>query len=338
MIDFNILKRRFREFGGWRLVKEYAKLGLVMPVVKELCRCVVKRKSLKAIYPVVRSKVCPMLIARYKHILKENKQKYTTTELTHEHPKIVWWCWLQGEENAPAIITACLNSLRKHLPSDYDIRIIDNQNWNNWVELPDYIIEKKREGKIPHALFSDLLRLELLIKYGGTWIDSSVLCTGIGGSSSCSNQEQHCAMDGQKLLEADLFLFQYTPRGSSRFTGISNWFISAHSKNIVLMTMRDILMAYWRDYDCTLDYYIFHLFFDGLAKAYPEEVAAMPYAYSPESLVLMNHWHEPFVQAKWDKLTSKVCFHKLSNRPKSNVLNQDGNYYKKIIEAFKERF
>lgn len=34
MLDLSILKRRFREFGGWRLVKEYARLGLIPVIVK----------------------------------------------------------------------------------------------------------------------------------------------------------------------------------------------------------------------------------------------------------------------------------------------------------------
>jgi len=47
------------------------------------------------------------------------------------------------------------------------------------VELPGYIVEKWEKGRIPAAMFSDLLRVELLIKYGGTWIDSTVFCTGV---------------------------------------------------------------------------------------------------------------------------------------------------------------
>ena len=278
MLDLSILHRRFREFGGWRLVKEYAGLGLIPAIVKNFCRCILKGQSLKAIYPEVRRKVCPMLVSRYKHIIAESRQKYETMELPHEHPRVVWWCWLQGLDNAPDVVMACLRSLQKHLPRDYEIRVIDEQNWKEWVTLPQYIVEKRSAGRIPAALFSDLLRLELLIRYGGTWIDATVLCTGMNADS----------MDARKLLESDLFLFQYTTPEGSTFKGISNWFISAHSNNKVLMTLRDMLMAYWHDYDCTVDYYIFHLFFWGMVKAYPKEIAEMPYAYSGDALLLMQ--------------------------------------------------
>lgn len=48
MLDLSILQRRFREFGGWRLVKEYAGLGLVPVIAKNFCKCILKGQSLKA--------------------------------------------------------------------------------------------------------------------------------------------------------------------------------------------------------------------------------------------------------------------------------------------------
>lgn len=185
--------------------------------------------------------------------------------------------------------------------------MIDAENWKEYIELPDYIVKKWEKKQIPPAIFSDLLRLQLLIEYGGTWIDSTVLCTGFQDSSS----------KFQEYLDADLFLFQYTPEGTTKNISISNWFISAHSNNEVLMTLRDMLFAYWKDYNCTLDYYIFHLFFAMVAKEYPEQITAMPYGYSMNSLALLHHWGENFDHAKWNILTSKVCFHKITFREKT---------------------
>ena len=123
-------------------------------------------------------------------------------ELPHEHPKIVWWCWLQGLDNAPDIVKACLRSLQRHLPKDYEIRIIDEHNWKEWVTLPQYIVEKRSAGRIPAALFSDLLRLELLIKYGGTWIDATVLCTGVGSKGSRESRESKESKEGKEGKES----------------------------------------------------------------------------------------------------------------------------------------
>ena len=134
-----------------------------------------------------------------------------------------------------------------------------------------------------------------------------------------------------EYLDADLFLFQYSRPGSKEIS-ISNWFITARKNNEVLMALREMLYAYWKDYDCTLDYYMFHLFFSMIAKEYPDEIAKMPYGYSSNSLVLLHHWGEKFDQKKWDKLTSQVCFHKLAFRVSDSVKNDKENYYNHILQ------
>lgn len=171
-------------------------------------------------------------------------------------------------EQAPELVHVCYESLKQNLP-DREINVIDAKNWKEYIELPDYVFHRWEKKQIAPANFSDLLRLELLIKYGGTWVDSTVLCTGF------KFQDQSF-----KYLDADLFLFQYTPDGTTKGVSISNWFITNCTNNEVLMAVRDMLYAYWKDYDCTLDYYMFHLFFEMVAREYPEQVGKMPYGSS----------------------------------------------------------
>lgn len=329
-MDFQKLTTQYHQFGGFHLVWQYAKKGVLLVVVNGFVRCVVKRQSFKAIYPDVLCKIEPYLVKRYGPLVQEFKSSRSSS-LSHEHPKVIWWCWLQGIENAPSIVRACYNSLVQgewFKDNGYKVNIIDTENWKEYIELPGYIVKKWEKKQIPPALFSDLLRLELLIKYGGTWIDSTVLCT-------LDSRFKFQDSSAQKYLDADLFLFQYTPKGTTEGISISNWFISAHSNNEVLMTLRDMLFAYWKDYNCTLDYYIFHLFFAMVAKEYPEQIAAMPYGQSQNSLVLLHHWGEKFDQKKWDKLANKVCFHKLAFRTKNEIKNNKHNYYNWILDNYK---
>ena len=132
-------------------------------------------------------------------------------------------------------------------------------------------------------------------------------------------------------LDADLFMSQYTQPGSSEWGGIGNRFISACSNNEVLMVLRDMLYAYWREHDCVLDYYIFHLFFSMLREVFPQEIAAMPYAYAPRSLALVHHWGERFDDTKWERLTEHVCFHKLTYMKDKVPAKVEGTYYEYIL-------
>jgi len=345
-MDLQKLITRYKQFGGAKLVWQYAKLGALWPSVKAGVRCLVKGQSFKGIYPEVLRKIEPYLVKRYAQVLQSKKEEVRCKSYKEDHPKIIWWCWLQGLDEAPQIVKACFNSLKQL--TGYRLVVIDNLNWREYVELPGNIVKRWEKKQIPPALFSDLLRLELLIKYGGTWIDSTVLCTGFNDNhndnenkkdsklatdSKLSTQNSQLKHKMLEFLDADLFLFQYTKQGGIPVS-ISNWFISAHSNNEVLIVLRDMLYAYWKDYDCVLDYYIFHLFFAIISKEYSEQIASMPYGQSQNSLVLLHHWGEEFEQKKWDKLTSQVCFHKLAFRVGEDVQNNKENYYNYILTEY----
>ena len=335
-MDFHKLITRYRQFGSIRLVWQYVKLGVLPVALKGFLRCLIKRQSFKATYPEILRRIEPILITKYGSKVQKFKKFYGSRELPHEHPKIIWWCWLQGKEQTPPVVQGCFNSLYRNLP-EYEIKVIDADNWKEYIELPNYIVKNWEKKQIPPALFSDLLRLQLLIKYGGTWIDSTVLCTGFKEfeslSSSSGSSSSPFVQEFKRYLDADLFLFQYTKQGSIPVS-ISNWFISACSNNEVLMVLREMLYAYWKEYDCVLDYYIFHLFFAMISKEYPEQISAMPHGQSQNSLVLLHHWGEKFEQKKWDKLTSQVCFHKLAFRVGENVTKDKENYYNYLLTEY----
>ena len=327
----HLLKTRYTQLGGLRLVRRYAKMGLLWPAAKTVLRHPFSKQTYKQVYLDTVRKVEPMLVKEYRPVMKEIAERIsppstgsgtclTAAQLEHKRNKIIWFCWLQGIENAPAVVKACYNSLTRL--TGYSLIVIDEKNWHEYITMPDYIIRRREKRQIPPAHFSDLLRLELLIKYGGTWIDSTVLCTGVNNDNENANVN---------YLDTDLFMFQYTRPGSSEWGGIGNWFISACSNNEVLMVLRDMLYAYWREHDCVLNYYLFHLFFGMLREVFPEQIAEMPYAYAPRSLALVHHWGEPFDEAKWKRLTERVCFHKLTYMKDKVPAKVEGTYYEYVI-------
>ena len=168
MVDFDRLITRFRQFGGWRLVWQYVRMGVLWTSVCALIRCALKGKSLKAAYPVITEKVDGILIRRYRYILDEMKVRDAEDQTPNDRgvPKIVWFFWLQGIDQAPDLVKVCLASQRKHLP-DYEFRVFDLSNYQQWIELPEFIVRKYKKGLIPAAFFSDLFRLSVLQKYGG---------------------------------------------------------------------------------------------------------------------------------------------------------------------------
>jgi len=244
--------------------------------------------------------------------IKIRKDFYESNELEQIRPNKVWTCWLQGFDKAPELVKACQTSWKKYL-ADKEIIQLTYENYKEYVTLPEHIVHRYERGQMPPALFSDLLRLEVLIKFGGTWMDASILCTG-------SNPEP-------VIMDCDLFMFQALQKGKYRFLGTSNWFITSCSNNKLLMILRDVLYQYWKDYDCTLDYYMFHDFFYTIGNLYPEEIAAMPRKNRLLPLMLMQRIGDKYDEEWMKKLTDRCCFHKLNYRLSEAVLNDNGNFY-----------
>jgi len=298
----------------------YVNMGLGPLMVKSSVSCLVHGGSIKRVYAdIIEGGVEPFLKKRYELFMYERSAVYKDRGGVAVHPRVIWFCWLQGYDKAPDLVRACYNALRQNLPQ-YEVRIVTEENVAQYVELPEHVLDKRRDGSIPAALFSDIIRLELLNKYGGTWLDATVLC-------AAGN------VPGE-YLEADLFMFQYSAPGSASGVSISNWFISACAGNPVLLTLRDMLCEYWKEYDLVLDYYIFHFFFNMLAEVFPEELASMPYGYSRKSLGLGHALACPFNERKWAEAIEKVPVQKLCWRVPKAVLEDVGNYYNAILERY----
>lgn len=102
-----------------------------------------------------------------------NKASYTSKkDLTGTHP--IWIMWQQGFDSAPEVVKICRQSLYQHINNHMTVVELDDESVFEYIDLPDYIIEKYQAGKILRAQFADIIRIRLLATYGGLWLDSTV--------------------------------------------------------------------------------------------------------------------------------------------------------------------
>jgi hypothetical protein len=80
--------------------------------------------------------------------------------------------WYQGIENAPPVVKSCIQSVILNR-AKHRVYIIDKYNLEKFIKLPSYIKEKFNNGTFSVIHFSDIIRMGLLLKYGGYWIDST---------------------------------------------------------------------------------------------------------------------------------------------------------------------
>ena len=82
----------------------------------------------------------------------------------------IWVCWWQGEENMPEVVKVCYRSIKK-LSGKHPVVLITEDNLKDYVQLPQFIMDKYAAGIISRTHFSDILRFYLLKEYGGIWMD-----------------------------------------------------------------------------------------------------------------------------------------------------------------------
>ena len=252
---------------------------------------------------------------KYSNFLKKYEIKKNNS---HEYSDIVWWCWFQGEENAPDIVNACLESVRRNMP-DKKINIITEENMWDYVFMPDFIKEKYKKGIISRTHFSDLLRLELLITYGGTWIDSTVLCTA----------EPNYAFD------KPLFVFK-TNEKNDPATAAQSWFISSEKNNPVLCLTRDLHYKYWKKHSYQIHYFIFYFFMKLAAEKYKEEWNLIPFFSDVPPHIMQRELFTEYSEKRMNQLKRMSDIHKLTYKfKKDSDLQKENTIYKKIIEEYK---
>lgn len=231
---------------------------------------------------------------------------------SHEHSNKIFWCWLQGEKQAPKLALACLNSLKKNC-KNHEIIIITEKNIHEYIHFPSYILQKFKNKTICKTHFSDLLRLELLIKYGGTWTDASVLLTKYD----------------ENYFNKDLFFFQTFKKF---WIAGSNWFITSEKKSPILRTTRDLLYEFWRKNNKIYNYFLFHIYFKMACDRYIKDYHKIK-TYS-NKLPHMLQWvlFEPFRLKIYKQILLNISIHKLTVKKIPKI--KSGLIYHHIIKYY----
>src|SRR6516165_4866570 len=88
-------------------------------------------------------------------------------------PKIVWMLWNQGWSRAPDLVHQAAASWRK-LNSEWSVQALDAISLSHFLPAAD--LSRIAESECEIEAFSDRVRIELLHRYGGVWVDATTLC------------------------------------------------------------------------------------------------------------------------------------------------------------------
>lgn len=168
--------------------------------------------------------------------LKIKSQRDQTTDV----PKIIWTYW-HDPLNIPPIVQNCLNSWRENNP-DFSIVILNVDNIRKWCGVDLNRIPNLDTNN--HARTSDFCRLFALAKFGGIWMDASIICT----------KPLDWVIDIQKTHESDLVTYEAPFTTNRNYPIPENWFLVAPSNSSFIKDWVDEGMNMLTNFKSEKDY------------------------------------------------------------------------------------
>ena len=202
--------------------------------------------------------------------------------------------WGQGMAGAPPVVERCHREMLRHHDAA-EVVVLDDRLIPFYADVPEHVLAKTAGNR---TKFSDVLRLALLSRHGGVWLDAT-----------CFPRTRLFDVV-PPLLERDFFAFRY-PEG----VWPSSWFLAARPDSYVLAMWREAQYRYWERFDKPIDYFFFHHLFGALYHLdddFRASLDATPRLSARPPHRLQHAMHEPFEPAEAQRLLNGSFVHKLT--------------------------
>ncbi len=225
----------------------------------------------------------------------------------------IWVSWMQGYDEAPELVQKCIDSIKES--TKHPVYLIESNNLKEYTDIPDYIMEKYEKKIITNAQFSDILRMNLLSRHGGLWIDATVFVPGGIPESIFEEKFYTC----KRAIKETSYISGY------RWTS----FINGCQKGCVIQEcMNELFSAYWKKKNYLIDYllvdYFMCMVYDNIPQA-KDLIDSLPFNNSKVD-DFQNVMNDTYKKEKYNEIigAKDTFFYKLSWRMKFRKTSSDG--------------
>ena len=245
------------------------------------------------------------------------------TLVIKKNSKIIWTLWMQGYENAPELVKSTIDSIRKFAElNNFQFILLEENTIEKYIVFPKLIKEKMDLGVIDYTKISDILRVSLLAKYGGTWVDATIYMKEEFDSSLLLQNYYTIKTGG---------IEDYSPNiSNNRWKG---FFLSGNSS--LFSFTRDFFFEYYSRYDIAVDYLLIDYIFD-MAYKYDEKIKNQMLELeksNPNLFWLESHLGDKFDQKVWDNITETTKVFKTTYKLSGEIKSNKNNFYSKLIDG-----
>ena len=248
---------------------------------------------------------------------------YEFTTCNKKNSKIICTLWMQGYENAPELVKSTIDSIRKFAElNNFQFILLEENTIEKYIVFPKLIKEKMDLGVIDYTKISDILRVSLLAKYGGTWVDATIYMKEEFDSSLLLQNYYTIKTGG---------IEDYSPNiSNNRWKG---FFLSGNSS--LFSFTRDFFFEYYSRYDIAVDYLLIDYIFD-MAYKYDEKIKNQMLELeksNPNLFWLESHLGDEFDQKVWDNITETTKVFKTTYKLSGEIKSNKNNFYSKLIDG-----
>ncbi|MFT8638488.1 capsular polysaccharide synthesis protein [Bifidobacterium sp.] len=171
----------------------------------------------------------------------------------------IWLCWLQGEESAPPLVKELISNTRRRA-SGHEVVLLTESNIQDYCDIPEFIIQKHRQGLMPVQQFADILRTSLIHQKGGLWIDATMLLL-----RDIPDEVFSLPIYNVKGLNPNFTGFRRVPDADL----YQCYFIAGHKDSVTYSFINQCLLKYWSRYDTLIDYFLISYLFKIARESIP---------------------------------------------------------------------
>ena len=243
------------------------------------------------------------------------------TPITATSP--IWTCWWQGEEAMPDIVRACYNAMRLHA-DNHPVILVTEKNYKEYVDMPEYIIKKLKDGTIDLTHFSDILRMMLLQRHGGIWADSTLLLP---------------AKHADEFIRPDSVFWSCHHKPIYYNISKGGWvsfFVASGKGNLLPSFIADMHLAYWKTHNRLVDYLLLDYTFAIARKHVPSIHDMIERVPITEMGPLGKCLNEEYTEERWKDFCTRYDFHKVTYKIPLQTTTPEGRktFYGHILETF----
>lgn len=209
----------------------------------------------------------PIIQAYYNGNIKRYALEPKKTSLVGK--KLIWQYWGQGikRNDLPEIVDFCFRSVDVY-KGEYQVIRLTDDTIAEYMDLPDFVWEKRKNPAFTRTFFSDLLRIALLTAYGGVWLDATVLLTAPLAEEyekpdffmfQRSKEEVH------KDYWQNAYAYYYSWHPEFKVKMLSSIFF-ARKDTAVVGDLCNLMLYFWESQNTVPDYFTFQILFNELME------------------------------------------------------------------------